>query len=462
MIPLFAAIVIGIASYVAFEAERDYSARFAAISILLLIADGALVLLLPKPQALGVREAFATISLYWFLLPLSSGLILTLTARLHPLDAVFESLSALSGAGFTFIKPEEAPRTVVLWRSVLQWLGGISIVVFGGAVLPMVHGIIRSIYAVEMGVKLSPTVLSTIRVLLLLYVGLSFLSITLLFLSGMSLFDAVNNGLTAFATGGMSTKNDGFSHWYLRGEHLIIVSAMIMMILGAINFGDLFMLSRGDARGFLRSPEVRGQLLLLGIAVLVSVAYGTHELLPRLFNAISAITTTGFQIGKIEGDGYKMALIALMAIGGATFSTAAGLKIKRTIVVAKTIYLELSRPLAPSSMTTRKIRVGDREISEREALAAVSYALLYVVVLLFSSFLAMIILSSAGMEYNYIDVLFETTSALSCVGLSVGIISPELPASAKVLYMILIYLGRIEMLPLYLIIGSHYRAKVTL
>lgn len=461
IVPLLAATLIGLASLALYDGERGYSLRFLLTALALLLLDGALLLRLRRPAAPNVTEAFVSISLYWIALPWLSGMMLWLSAGLSPLDAMFESLSALSGAGFSFIEPEGAPRVVVLWRSVLQWLGGISIVVFGGAILPAVHGIIRSIYAIEVGVKLSATLLSTVRTIFGLYVGLSVLSIALLFLSGMSLFDAVNNGLTAVATGGMSTRDEGFSYWYNRGEHLPIIATMIIMIIGATNFADTFMLIRGNVRGFVRSPEVRGMAALLGIAVLLSLLHGSENFLPRLFNAISAITTTGFQIGEIESETEKIVLTILMIVGGATFSTAAGVKIKRVIIALKAAQMELSRPMVPASASMR-MRVGEREVSEKEIFATVTYVLIYIIILVLSSLIVKVALSAAGIHRSYLDVLFETTSALSCVGLSVGVISPELPPAIKVLYMIVIYVGRIELLPLYLVVGLHRRAKVTL
>ncbi|MCX8196522.1 MAG: hypothetical protein N3F67_05565 [Acidilobaceae archaeon] len=460
LVPLLFASAIGAALTLLDFSYHNVS--FFLSSLLLSLPTAALAWRLRRTPPLEVRDSFLVISLYWLLLPLLSGIILSSTLRISLLDGFFESLSAMSGAGFTVITPEEAPPVVLLWRSTLQWLGGISVVVIGGAFLPLLHGIIRSLYSVEVGARLAPTVISTVREVFQLYLVLSLLSVTLLLLAGMEPFDALNHGLTGIATAGMSTKDESFTFWYERDQTAVILATMLIMILGATNFADLRALMRGNIRAFIGSPEVRAMAFLLSPLLLISFLSG-GESLALSFNAVSALTTTGFQIGDIRSqpDSYKIALIIAMTIGGATFSTAAGLKLKRVIVASKALYMELSRPLLPGG-TLRSLRVGGKEYSERDVTAVYAYMFLYAVTLLASSLSLKALLDAHGIEYGYLDVLFEATSALSCVGLSVGIVSPALPDAVKLLLSLIIYLGRIEFLALYLLVGSYYRRRATL
>ncbi|MCS7107505.1 MAG: hypothetical protein NZ902_05335 [Acidilobaceae archaeon] len=455
------AVLLG--AYFALLDRSPHDIEFFLISLLISLPLLSVSYLLRNSPPLEVRDAFLVISLYWLLLPALSGVVLSITLDLSLVDGFFESLSAMSGAGFSFINPDNAPPVVLLWRTALQWLGGISIVVIGGAFLPLFHSIVRSLYVVEVGAKLAPTIISTVRTVFLLYLFLSLLSITIFLLAGMDLFDALNNGLTAIATGGMSTKANSFYYWYERGQSEILVAAMIIMIIGATNFSDLYSLLTGNFSSFFRSPEVKSMALLL-LILLPLGALGTEDVLPALFNVVSAITTTGFQAGDIssQSDEYKILLIVAMMIGGATFSTAAGLKLKRVIVAAKALYFELSRPLAPAGVV-RTLRVGDKELGESDVSSVLSYMFLYALTLLISSALLKLVLDLYGdSDHDYLDVLFETTSALSCVGLSVGIISPELPLVAKLLIAFIIYVGRIEFIALYLLVGTYQRRKTTL
>lgn len=461
LLPITTAVLLG--AYFAFFNRSPQDVTFFLVSLLLSLPLLALSYALRNSPPLEVRDAFLVISLYWLLLPALSGVVFSATLGMSFLDGFFESLSALSGAGFSFVNPESAPPVILLWRTSLQWLGGISIVVIGGAFLPLFYSIVRSLYVVEIGAKLAPTIISTVRTVFLLYVSLSILSVALLLFAGMSFFDALNNGLTGIATGGMSTRASSFYHWYERGQGEVLVAAMIIMIVGATNFSDLYALTRGNLRSFLRSPEVRATGLLLAFLLPLG-ALTANEGLPALFNVVSAITTTGFQAGDIssEPDEHKILLIVAMIVGGATFSTAAGLKLKRVIVAAKALYLELSRPLAPAG-AIRTLRVGDKEFDERDVASVLSYMFLYALTLIASSALLKVVLDLYGnSSHEYLDVLFETTSALSCVGLSVGIISPELPLPAKLLVSLIIYIGRIEFVILYLLVGTYHRRKTTL
>ncbi|MEM1685175.1 MAG: potassium transporter TrkG [Acidilobaceae archaeon] len=449
--------------------EYNSSIRFLLASLTLMLISLLVYVAFKNYIITDITEAYIVVSLYWFLAPLASSIILYASIGLNIIDGFFESLSALSGAGLTVIIPESMPRVILMWRSILQWVGGISIVVIGGALLPFLHAIIRSIYLVEVGARLAPRVISTIRVLFTIYIILTVSSILLLYISGMDLFNALNHGLTGIATAGMSTKNTGYTFWYENGYIIAVVLTIFIMILGATNFQDLNLLIRGKIRAFIDSIEVRGLIAFIAIlwliAFIISVVEGkTEELLPWTFNLVSAITTTGFQIGdlRVESESYKIILVLAMAIGGPTFSTAAGLKVKRVIIAIKAVYWEFSRPLAPPR-ALRVFRVGDREFTEKDIAIVYSYITLYIIVLIFTSLIIKILVDYYKLgDYTYIDVLLDTTSALSCVGLSTGIISPSTPLVIKLILMVPIYLGRLEFLPIYLLISLYSRRKIVL
>ncbi|MDM7275383.1 MAG: TrkH family potassium uptake protein [Thermoprotei archaeon] len=452
------------------EAWRWVSVKFTLVSAFLSALSLSLYLVFRKFTATELEEAFIVVSLFWLLAPLFSAILYTVSFNMSPIDGYFESMSGLTGTGLTMISSlESAPPVVLMWRSLTQWIGGLGIVVFGGALLPFIYRVIRSAYIVERGPKLAPTLISSMRRLFTLYLAYTLLGVALLYASGMSFFEAVNHAMTGIATAGMTTRDGSMTYWYESGKHGVLAATVIIMILGATNFTDLYNMSRGRVRAFLSSVEVRGftailALLTLAVAI-ISIASGSPDRFwIRLYNLVSALTTTGFQVGSLkeEPEAYKAILAVAMAIGGATFSTAAGIKIKRIVVAVKGILWELERPLIPRGAVITR-RVGDLEVKHEDITAVYAFILIHVIMAV-----ALSIAFKTALDYyniggfSYADTLVETLTAVSDIGLSVGLISQDSPTIIKILAIIAMYLGRIEYLPLYMIVSAYYRKKIAL
>lgn len=452
------------------EAWRWVSVKFTLVSAFLSALSLSLYLVFRKFTATELEEAFIVVSLFWLLAPLFSAILYTVSFNMSPIDGYFESMSGLTGTGLTMISSlESAPPVVLMWRSLTQWIGGLGIVVFGGALLPFIYRVIRSAYIVERGPKLAPTLISSMRRLFTLYLAYTLLGVALLYASGMSFFEAVNHAMTGIATAGMTTRDGSMTYWYESGKHGVLAATVIIMILGATNFTDLYNMSRGRVRAFLSSVEVRGftailALLTLAVAI-ISIASGSPDRFwIRLYNLVSALTTTGFQVGSLkeEPEAYKAILAVAMAIGGATFSTAAGIKIKRIVVAVKGILWELERPLIPRGAVITR-RVGDLEVKHEDITAVYAFILIHVIMAV-----ALSIAFKTALDYyniggfSYADTLVETLTAVSDIGLTVGLINQDSPTIIKILAIIAMYLGRIEYLPLYMIVSAYYRKKIAL
>ncbi|MEM4867067.1 MAG: potassium transporter TrkG, partial [Sulfolobales archaeon] len=286
----------------------------------------------------------------------------------------------------------------------------------------------------------------------------------------MPLLDSIAHSMTAIATGGMSTNSENLGYWFKAGNNLVVVSASIVMTLGALNFMDLYNLSLGRLREFVKSVEVRGfaTIFLVFLALLGASAIVTNSTESSFwiwtFHMLSGLTTTGFSIAPIgdHPDVVKVILVLSMVVGGSTFSTAGGIKIKRAIVLAKSLLWEPGKIFIPKSVVVVR-RIGGEVVKEEELISVYSYVALYALILVIISILLHLSLLSSGFtNFSYIDSLFETASALSCVGLSSGITSSSAPAVTKALLMVAMYLGRIEFLPLYTLIGLYYVSKITL
>jgi trk system potassium uptake protein TrkH len=283
-------------------------------------------------------------------------------------------------------------------------------------------------------------------------------------MSGMEPLDALIHSMTGIATGGMSSKAQNIGYWYFQGAQMILPASLIVMILGAQNFRDLYLLLKMRLKEFAKSLEVQGfftiLLLLLTLTIALTKLFRLDTVL-AIYHLISGYTTTGFQVGNISTypDALKTIIILAMIIGGATFSTAGGIKIRRIVIALKVIVWDIQRVVMPKNIIVVR-RLGREVIDEASVDSTMSYIMLYAITLLLLSVgLHLVLITSNLTNYSFLDSVFEATSALSCVGLSVGITSASLPPTAKIILITAMYLGRLEFLPLYLSIGLYYMKK---
>ncbi|MDK6028706.1 potassium transporter TrkG [Ignisphaera sp. 4213-co] len=415
-------------------------------------------------------DAMIVTAFVWLTVPFSSSVIYNIAIGMNSLDSFFESISGFSGTGLTVIANlESIPYVVLTWRAITQWLGELGTVVVAGIVLPFLHASLLKVYSIERGPKFASTIRRSVVGLFTMYLAYTLLGSFLLVVSGMSFIDALTHSMTAIATGGMSTKTENIGYWYFRRNSMILVTTSIVMIIGALNFRDLKMLSTGNLKGFAKSSEVRGffaiLLALIVTTVIASIVLNIgNDIAVLIYHVISGYTTTGFQVGDIKSYPtiLKAILIISMAIGGATFSTAGGIKTRRAVIALKSILWDIERAVLPREYRVVK-RIGEEVLDDEIVASTITYIIIYILFqILLSTSLYLCLVINNIKEFDYIDAMFEVTSALSCVGLSVNITSPTLPILAKVILIMAMYLGRLEFLPLYLLLGYYYRRKALL
>lgn len=460
-------------SYTQNVVELEVSSRFLIATSIILVFSILISITLRGYMITEISDAFIVVILYWLLVPILNAVIYCYTIGLSFVDSLFESVSGFTGTGLTIIsKPEMLPYTVLLWRATTQWIGEISVVVFSGALLPHIHRILGRIYIAERGVRLAPTIISTTRRMLSIYALFTLAGIVMLMYSGMEFLDSVIHSMTGIATGGMSSRSQSIAFWYRAYGPLILITSAVIMILGGLNFGDLYHLLRGKINKFIKSLEVRWFVYLTAILTLITIVItyiefkGDHEsIVIALYHALSGLTTTGFQAGDISKNPeiLKFVFILAMAIGGATFSTAGGIKIKRMVVAIKFGVWSITKLFLPERVYIVR-KIDGEVLSDEDAVSVYGFVLLYILTTIVSSVALYVILSIYGyiQHKSYIDVLFETVSALSCVGLSAGITSISMPLEAKLLLMTNMFLGRLEFLPIYIIASYIYKMRVTL
>lgn len=429
------------------------------ISFLITLTIGAFPLIfVRKVQENTLAEGYVIIVLSW-LMSFICGMLpyLLYGGEFTIINALFESVSGYTTTGSTILTDIEAlPASLLFWRSSTHFLGGLGVVVFLLLVLPdrsqtrfrlsslEISSMSRNGYMYRLG--------TVVRVMMAVYIGLVVVETFLLWLAGMSLFDAVNHSFSTVATGGFSTKNTSIMYYDSLAIDLIVI---VFMILSSIHFGVIYTSLRKRSLKPV-SSSVTGYYLsviavLSVIVALVLLVDGGYEspgkaLVDSLFQVSSFISTTGF--GNADNALWPfLANFFLLYAGfhcGCSGSTTGGMKADRMLVLVKSSFNELARKLHPASFVRTK--VGDSVVHDDVISSVLLYFITYVFVLLIS----FIILLMDGMEVT--DAFSGTLSSLGNVGPGIGSLGTmgnyaSLSPLAKSVLCIDMFLGRLEIYP---------------
>lgn len=410
-------------------------------------------------QNTALKHAFLTASIIWLVYCAIAALPFFFISNMPFLDGFFEAMSALTTTGLSVMKPviDHAPKSLIFWRSVLSWIGGVGIVVLAMAgVLTTYSKASKLIVAEGREERLEPNFKNSVRHIWNIYIGLTILGVIMLFLSGMGPFNAVNYSMSAISTTGMDTSSTG-----LVGTHNLAIdlSLTIIMVLGAISFSAHYLILKKRDWSLIWHDAEFKVLLLLGLASSIIILpkmilfYGGNlaGIVQSFFHVMSALTCGGFalvpatDVAKWE-DFVKLILVALMFIGGSTGSTAGGIKISRFIIFCKSIYWRVKESVLPAkSFFSRKFE--GRELAQPEIREVNQFILLYALFILFGC----IVLTLAGNDLG--NSLFEVVSAQSNAGISTGITEPGMPISVEIMLILNMWIGRLEIIPILSTIG---------
>ncbi|MCX6819228.1 MAG: TrkH family potassium uptake protein [Candidatus Aenigmarchaeota archaeon] len=389
------------------------------------------------------RHALVVVALIWLIAALLSAIPFVFVLKMNFLDSFFEAMSAWTTTGLTVINNVEAvPFTLLFWRSFMQWVGGIGIVV---AVLGGVFKLGSSMFFAEAREeKIKPNVINTIRTILWIYLFYTSFGFVLLVIFGMPVFDSINHVMTAISTGGMSVKNSSISYY---NNIYIEMVLMFIMLCGSISFLSHFNLLKGNIRYFIRDLQLRSLVILLLIAFFVLMLF-ISPAREAAFQVISASSGTGFSTADLSAwnDFSKSVLILLMVVGGCAGSTAGGLKLIRVITLFKSAYWNLRMLMTPGVVINKKI--GDKILKNQDIRVTLIFILLYIMFLLLGSFVFM------GLGFSGTNSFFEVASAQGNVGLSTGITSASLHYLGKIMLIINMWVGRLEIWAIFIMISS--------
>ena len=393
----------------------------------------------------------------------------TLTAFENPLNGFFESMSGFTGTGLTMTDNEEAlPATLQWWRSFIEWIGGVGVIVLTTAILARPGSGSFTLYESEArSERIHPSIVSTVRTIWWIFLLFTFLSIALLWLAGMPIWDAINHAMTGLATGGFSITDDSIATY---DSAVIDFVLLPVMILGSIAFPIHYLILQGDLRNFytdLQTCWLFGFFAIGTIGLIaVLLADGTYQTAFEAvrygaFQFISAASCTGFQTASDLGTAWSPAahlIVSLgMVVGAAAGSTGGGIKLIRAITLVKGTTYRIEGIFYPER-AIRRLHIGDRKLTDTEASRefeeAAIIAFLWVVFLAVGSFVLLFVIPA---EFTLENVLFEVASAQGNVGLSSGITGAEMPTIAKVMFLFNMWIGRLEIIPVLVLLRAVFR-----
>ncbi len=407
------------------------------------------------------REGFAVVTLGWVLFGVLGALPYWFHGALPTLvDAVFESVSGFTTTGATVLTDIEAlPRSLLLWRALTHWLGGMGIIVLGLAILPMLGVGGMQLFRAEVpgptADRLRPRIQDTAKLLWGVYVGLTAAEVALLMLGGIDLFEAVCHAFATMATGGFSTRNASVGAFNSAYVDAVIT---VFMFLAGVNFALHHAALTGRWRRALRSEELRAYTLLTVGAVVVIMAAnagGTYRSIGEnlrysAFQAVSILTTTGFGTADYElwPVVCQILLVLLMFIGGSAGSTGGGMKVSRVLLILKHAVVQLWSLVHPRGV--RVVKLDGNPVPAGVLQGVLGFFALYLLVTG---------AGSLGMAALGVDPMTSVASVIACVGNigpGLGGVGPadnyaHLPQAGKALLAFCMLAGRLELLTVFVL-----------
>ncbi len=462
LLPLAVALIYG---------DKTISDFLLTIGILLL-AGGALVLLKPKDKTIYARDGLVIVALGWIILSLFGALPFYFSGEIPKyLDAVFETVSGFTTTGSSILTNVEVmSRSLLFWRSFTHWIGGMGVLVFVMAVLPLSGGggdlhLMRAESPGPSVGKLVPKSNKTARILYFIYFTLTVVLIALLVCGGMPLFDSVTTAFGTAGTGGFGVLNSSIAEYNTFCQIVIT----IFMALFGINFNFYFLLLFKRYKDALRSSEVWTYLGIMGgaIAIITANIYSQFKsvgmaLQHAAFQVSSVMTTTGFS--TVDFDKWpelsRMILLMVMCIGACAGSTGGGFKVSRVILLLKNALKELRSISHPRSV--KVIKFDGQVVSDETMRGTLAYLTLYV-----TAFCVSLLIVSAD-KTDMVSNITGVIATLNNIGPGFGVCGAtgnfaSFSNISKFVFIADMLLGRLELFPLIcLFMPPRNRAKLSL
>ena len=409
-----------------------------------------------KSKRLQTRDGFVAVALCWIMLGLTGALPYAFYGYSYD-EAVFETISGFTTTGATIVTaPSALPRGLQFWRALTQWMGGMGVLVMVLALLPSLgEGSVNLMKAESPGPissKLMPRTSETAKSLYIIYIALTLVETLCLRIAGMPFFDSLTTSFTTISTGGFSVRDASVAHYH--SEPIVWIIIFFMFVSG-VNFGVLFQAQRRQWKEALLSEELRwytlitvGAVALIMANLVQTLGKGLYESLSEsAFQVITLMTTTGYMTADFDlwPEFSKAVLVLVMFVGGCAGSTAGGVKVSRLLILFKSLKREVRRIL--HTREVRPLMLEGVRVDEGTVSSCSVFFFAYIVILL----LCTLIVSLDGVDFT--TSFSASLTCISNVGPGFALVGPTcnfsfLSALSKVALTVTMLLGRLEIMPL--------------
>ena len=429
-------------------------------ALICLALGGLLVLKKPKKSTIYAKEGFVIVALSWIVMSIFGSLPFLFTGVTDSfVDALFETSSGFTTTGASIFRTvEDLPKCILMWRSFTHWVGGMGVLVFIMAFLPLGGGQNMHIMRAESPgpevSKLVPKVKHTALILYSIYFALTVLQFIILLFSGMSAFDAINTSFATAGTGGFGFRNDSFASFTPIQQVLVT----IFMLLFSINFNSYYLVLRLKFKDAF-NHEVRSFLVIVAVAIALVTfniydVYGTvgEALRHAAFNVASLISTTGFTTANFDlwPSLAKTVLVLVMFIGACAGSTGGGMKVSRLVIAFKGFAREINTLVHPKQV--KKITIDKRAVDGEVIRSVNSYLACYILV--FALSLLLITIDGRDLVTNFTAV----AATLNNVGPGLAGVGPvsnfaDFSVFSKLVLIFDMIAGRLELFPMLVLLS---------
>ena len=413
---------------------------------------------------LSQKDGFVIIVMFWVVLCFAGSIPFYLSGMTF-IDSIFESMSGITTTGATVVSNlDDLPESLLFYRQLLQWMGGMGLIVLAIAVMPLLGIGGGQIYKTEipgaMGEqRLTPRIKETAQVLWLIYFGLTVICGVFYYIGGMNSFDAVSHAMSTVAIGGFSTHNESIGYFNSLSIEIVCI---IFMLLSAFSFTlHYFAIFKKKPLKYLYDPELRFFISILIIIFIIGVVISNLSMQgPSIreiaFHSVSMLTTTGFSISNTSNWPFSLSFLLLIGafIGACAGSVGGGVKSWRVLIMINHAYKNIMTIIHPNSVMTLKI--GTKSVDDGVATSVWGFFSIYVI----SFILLLLFVLMSGLDFE--SAFSAVGACLNNLGPGLGIVSEnysDISSSTKGILAFAMLLGRLEIFTLLVILTPMFWSK---
>lgn len=438
---------------------KDGSGMSFVYTLLLLTVIGVpLTRLKPKTNSIYARDGFTIVAAGWIIISLFGALPYYLSGAIPSFaDSFFEAVSGFTTTGASILNNIEVlPASILFWRSLTNWLGGMGVLVLSLAILPSIGaGSLQIMKAEVPGPnpgKIVPRIRNTVRILYKIYLSITIIEVVLLLISGMPFYDSLIHSFGTTGTGGVSNKNFNIAAYDNAIAEIVIT---VFMLICGVNFTLYYQAIKGNIKALLKDEEFRFYIGIVVVAIML-ISINLHgnvytsigeSLRHSSFQVASVITTTGYSSTNFDTWPLfsKMILFILMFIGGSSGSTVGAIKSIRVLLLLKSVRIEMKSIIHPKAVYS--VRIGNKTIEEETLSEVKNFFFAYMLIFV----LAVIIVSLDGFDFS--TTLSAAAASLGNIGVGFGDIGPlgnysNMSGLSKTVLSICMLMGRLEIYPI--------------